>query len=83
MEDAGMLADVKAYDAAKARLENGEDELIPLEITERRARGEPAPAGDAGIASSTRGKSQEEGKAGIWQLSTGRNAPPLKAFLGD
>ena len=33
--DAEMLADVKAYDAAKARLENGEDELIPLEITER------------------------------------------------
>ena len=42
MEDAEMLADVKAYDAAKARLEEGSDELIPLEITERRLRGEPA-----------------------------------------
>ena len=42
MEDAEMLADVKAYDAAKARLQAGEDELIPLEITERRLRGEPA-----------------------------------------
>jgi len=42
MEDSEMLADVKAYDAAKARLEAGEDELIPLEITERRLRGEPA-----------------------------------------
>ena len=42
MEDAETLADVKAYDAAKARLEDGEDELIPLEITERRLRGEPA-----------------------------------------
>src|SRR5438270_9363957 len=42
IEDAEMLADVKAYDAAKARLENGEDELIPLEITERRLRGEAA-----------------------------------------
>ncbi|HEY3974366.1 MAG TPA: helix-turn-helix transcriptional regulator [Candidatus Sulfotelmatobacter sp.] len=42
MEDAEMLVDVKAYDAAKARLENGEDELIPLEITERRMKGEPA-----------------------------------------
>ncbi|MGA9529421.1 MAG: helix-turn-helix transcriptional regulator [Terriglobales bacterium] len=42
MEDAEMLADVKAYDAAKAGLEAGEDELIPLEITERRLRGEPA-----------------------------------------
>jgi DNA-binding XRE family transcriptional regulator len=40
MEDAEMLADVKAYDAAKARLEAGEDELVPLEITERRLRGE-------------------------------------------
>jgi DNA-binding XRE family transcriptional regulator len=40
MEDAEMLADVKAYDAAKARLANGEDELIPLEITERRLAGE-------------------------------------------
>jgi hypothetical protein len=36
MEDAEMLADVKAYDAAKVRLEMGEDELIPLGITERR-----------------------------------------------
>ena len=34
MEDAEMLADVKAYAAAKARLEDGKDELIPLEITE-------------------------------------------------
>lgn len=44
MEDAEMLADVKAYDAAKARLrlKDGEDELIPLEITERRLRGEAA-----------------------------------------
>jgi DNA-binding XRE family transcriptional regulator len=42
MEDAEMLADVKAYDAAKARLESGEDELIPLEITERRLKGEAA-----------------------------------------
>jgi hypothetical protein len=38
MEDAEMLADVKAYDAAKARLESGEDELIPLETTEHRLR---------------------------------------------
>jgi DNA-binding XRE family transcriptional regulator len=42
IEDAEMLADVKAYDAAKARLEDGSEELIPLEITERRLRGEPA-----------------------------------------
>jgi len=41
-EDAEMLADVKAYDAVKARLQNGEDELIPLEITERRLSGEVA-----------------------------------------
>jgi len=41
MEDAEMLADVKAYDAAKAGLEDGSDELVPLEITERRLRGEP------------------------------------------
>ena len=42
MEDAETLADVKAYDAARARLEDGSDELIPLEITERRLKGEPA-----------------------------------------
>jgi DNA-binding XRE family transcriptional regulator len=40
MDDAEMLADVKAYDAAKARIERGEEELIPLEITERRLAGE-------------------------------------------
>src|SRR5258708_2056770 len=38
MEDSEMLADVKAYDAAKALLEDGSDELISLEITERRLR---------------------------------------------
>jgi DNA-binding XRE family transcriptional regulator len=42
MNDAEMLADVKAYDAVKARIERGEDELIPLEITERRLAGESA-----------------------------------------
>lgn len=40
MDDAEMLSDVKAYDAAKARLARGEDEMIPLEITERRLAGE-------------------------------------------
>ena len=40
MDDAEMLADVRAYDAAKGRLDRGEDELIPLEITERRLAGE-------------------------------------------
>lgn len=40
MDDAEMLADVKAYDSVKGRLERGEDELIPLEITERRITGE-------------------------------------------
>lgn len=40
MEDAEMLADVRAYDAAKKRLESGEDELIPLAISERRLAGE-------------------------------------------
>lgn len=40
VDDAEMLADVKAYDAAKARLESGEDELIPLELTKRRLAGE-------------------------------------------
>ncbi len=42
LHDAEMLADVKAYDAAKALLQNGDDELIPLEITERRLKGESA-----------------------------------------
>jgi DNA-binding XRE family transcriptional regulator len=40
MDNAEMLADVKAYDAAKGRLERGEDELVPLEIIERRLNGE-------------------------------------------
>jgi DNA-binding XRE family transcriptional regulator len=42
MEDAEMLADVRAYDSAKARLESGDDELIPLEIAERRLKGQAA-----------------------------------------
>jgi DNA-binding XRE family transcriptional regulator len=40
MDDAEMLADVKAYDAAKRRLEDGDDEIVPLELTERRLAGE-------------------------------------------
>ncbi len=40
VDDAEMLADVKAYDEAKASLERGEDELIPLELTRRRIAGE-------------------------------------------
>jgi mRNA interferase RelE/StbE len=40
MDAAEMLADVKAYDATKVRLARGEDELVPLEITERRLAGE-------------------------------------------
>jgi len=40
MDDAEMLADVRAYDAAKARIARGDDELIPLTITERRLAGE-------------------------------------------
>ena len=40
MADAEMLADVRAYDAAKARLAGGHDELIPLSVSERRLNGE-------------------------------------------
>jgi DNA-binding XRE family transcriptional regulator len=40
MDHAEMLADVKAYDAAKARLKLSNEELVPLEIDERRLAGE-------------------------------------------
>jgi ribosome-binding protein aMBF1 (putative translation factor) len=40
LDDSEMLADVKAYDAAKARIERGEDELVPLTLVERRLAGE-------------------------------------------
>ena len=40
IEDAEMLADVKAYDAAKSRIERGDDEIISFAITERRLAGE-------------------------------------------
>jgi len=40
IEDAEMLADVTAYDAAKTRIERGEDELIPFALVERRFAGE-------------------------------------------
>jgi ribosome-binding protein aMBF1 (putative translation factor) len=40
IDDAEMLADVKAYDAAKASLKRNNEELIPLEIDERRLAGE-------------------------------------------
>jgi hypothetical protein len=40
MDHAEMLSDVTRYDTAKARLERGEDEIIPLQIAERRLAGE-------------------------------------------
>ena len=40
MDDAEMLADIRTYDTAKAQIERGRDEVIPLEITERRLEGE-------------------------------------------
>ena len=40
MDDAEMLANVKSYDAAKACIKRAEDELIPLEIAERRLAGD-------------------------------------------
>jgi predicted transcriptional regulator len=40
IDDAEMLADVKAFDEAMARIASGEDELIPFEIIERRLAGE-------------------------------------------
>ena len=42
IDDSEMLADVRAYDAAKRRLAKGEGELVPLEIIERGLSGEPA-----------------------------------------
>jgi DNA-binding XRE family transcriptional regulator len=40
IDDAEMLADVTAYQAAKARLERDNEELFPLEIDVRRLAGE-------------------------------------------
>jgi DNA-binding XRE family transcriptional regulator len=40
MIDAEMLVDVMAYDEAKQRLARGEDELVPLELIERRIAGD-------------------------------------------
>lgn len=38
--DAEMLADVKAFDAAKTGIERGDDEVVPFEVVERRVAGE-------------------------------------------
>jgi len=40
LKDEEMLSDIHAYDSAKAKLESGEDELIPFEMVERRINGE-------------------------------------------
>jgi DNA-binding XRE family transcriptional regulator len=40
MNDSEMFSDVRSYDATKARIERGDDEIIPLEIIERRLAGE-------------------------------------------
>lgn len=40
LEDVDMLADIRSYDAAKARLARGEDEEIPFSIITRQIAGE-------------------------------------------
>lgn len=40
VEDAAMLADIAAYDAAKARLADGRDELVPAGILDAMLAGE-------------------------------------------
>ncbi|MDN5862536.1 MAG: helix-turn-helix transcriptional regulator [Salinisphaera sp.] len=35
LEDARMLADLRAYDQAKAALARGEDELVPADVVDR------------------------------------------------
>lgn len=40
LEQAEMLEDIRDYDAAKAELENGKDELIPSEVVEALLDGE-------------------------------------------
>jgi DNA-binding XRE family transcriptional regulator len=40
MDDAEMLADLNSYHVLKARIERGEEELIPLTLIERRLSGE-------------------------------------------
>jgi DNA-binding XRE family transcriptional regulator len=65
-DDAEMLADVRAYDAAKGRLARGDDDLIPLAMTERRLAGESP----VRIWRDHRGLTQEE-LARVSQVSRG------------
>jgi mRNA interferase RelE/StbE len=60
MEDAEMLADVKAYDAAKARLDDGSDELIPLRLPSADFRESPRCVSGASIASLLRSSSRRK-----------------------
>jgi hypothetical protein len=63
MEDAEMFADVRAYDAAKVRLDEGGDELITLASSERRLKGEvPAPH-LAGLPEPYPGATREESES--------------------
>jgi len=40
LADSEMLHDIEMLNAAKARIESGEDEIIPFELIERRVAGE-------------------------------------------
>ncbi len=42
LADAEALADIRAYDAAKAKIDLGEEEIIPFELVESRVGGENA-----------------------------------------
>ena len=62
IEDAEMLADVKAYDAPKTRLQDGEDELARWRSRAETGRGRPA-ADLAGIPEAYSGTTGEEVEA--------------------
>jgi DNA-binding XRE family transcriptional regulator len=81
--DAEMLADVRAYDAAKARLENGTEELIPLEVTERRLNGEAALRvwrEYRGLTQERLAKKSRVSRALIAAIETKRNAGSIRTW---
>jgi len=73
ISDAEMLADITAYDRAKARLERGEDELIPFEITRR-----PCHAQETGLRIE-----REPGESGVAAAPTPARLASSKSTSSD
>lgn len=80
LEEAEMLADIRAYDEAKARIAAGDDEIFPAEMADRLLSGEhPLKLWREyrGLTLAQLGKACGVSAAALSQIETGKREPSV------